>query len=309
MIQWLTRDWGLKLVSFILAIGLWYYAVSEESIEVKRVVPLEIKIKNSQMSLLNTSSQTLMVTLQTPRALVSDMTSKEIKAVHEIGSDVQTIGDYSFRVEPDAIKLPMQVRVVKIEPEVVRVTLDQLIVQKFAIKPNFVGDPAFGYELALPEVELNPNAILLEGPKGQLGKLDSVKTEPVELVGRLRSFRRTVSLDLPPNVKPLSEALVDAYIPIKEQVDEKTLKEIPVRILKSAGTQEEVQMDDPLVTVTLKGSKPQLEKLTPASILIYLDTTGLEPGTQEVPLKLTLPEGVTLKEEAPLVRRITLKKK
>ena len=82
MIQWLTRDWGLKLISLLLAVGLWYYAVGEESIEVTRVVPLEIKITNPQMSILETSTRLVQVTLTAPRALLSDLASAEIRAVH-----------------------------------------------------------------------------------------------------------------------------------------------------------------------------------------------------------------------------------
>ena len=55
MLKWLTHDWGLKLISFILAVGLWYYAVGEESVEVERTIPLEIEVMNEQMSVLDSS--------------------------------------------------------------------------------------------------------------------------------------------------------------------------------------------------------------------------------------------------------------
>jgi len=309
MIQWLTRDWGIKLISLILAIGLWYYAVGEESIEVTRTVPLEITIVNPQMSILSTSVQMVQVTLSAPRTLLSDIASREIRATHEIGSEAKEAGDYSFRLEPREIKLPSpQIRVAKIEPEVVRVTLDQLIVKKLEIKPNLVGEPAFGYKLSEKEIQLDPNAILIEGPKGALEKLDSIKTEMIDLVGRIRSFRRTVELDLPPNIKPLSESLVDVYIPIKEEFDEKQFQDIPVRVLGPADVNVRTTVEPPVISFMLKGSRRQLEKLAAENIVAYLDVTKLDSGQHELPVKIVLPEDISLKESAPTIVKVSIKK-
>ena len=309
MIQWLTRDWGMKLISFALALGLWYYAISEESVEVTRTVPLEIKLKNEKMSVLSTSERHVQVTLSAPRALLSDLTSEEIQAVHEIGSEVKTAGDYSFRLESREIKVPTpQIRVTAIMPETVAVTLDELIVQKLKIMPNFVGEPAFGYKVREDQILLDPNAILVEGPKGKLEKLDSIKTEPIDLVGRVRPVRRTVKLTIPPNLKPLGEPLVDIYIPISEEFDEKAFKDIPVRVLKPSEREMKLELNPKMISFTLKGSRRELEKLVPEKLLAYADISSLQPGEHEIPVNLILPENVSVKDNAPLTVKAIIKK-
>ena len=308
MILWLTQNWGLKLVSLVLAIGLWYYAVGEEGIDVTRNVPLEIKIKNPQMSILETSARSVQVTLVAPRALLSDLTSEKILAVHEIGSDVKTAGEYSFRLEPREVKLSsFQIRVTKIEPEIIRVTLDELMAQKLKVQPHFVGDPAFGYKVSENEIQLNPNAVLIEGPKGRLEKLDAVKTEKMDLVGRIRSFRKTVALELPPHVKPLSESLIDVYVPIREQFGEKSFENIPVRILNRAGVNAKTSVDPPAISFALKGSKGQLEKIVPEKLRVLIDASGLEDGEHEVPVEIVLPPEVSLKEDRPIPVKVNVK--
>lgn len=308
MMKWFVKDWGVKLISLLLAIGLWYYAVGEEGIEVTRTVPLKIKLKNALMSILSVSSPSVEVTLQAPRALLSEMTSQEIYAEHEIRDEAKTAGDYSFRLEAGEVKVPKsEIRVLRIQPPIVRVTLDELIVQKLEVKPDFVGEPAVGYQVAANEIQLNPNAILLEGPKGKLEKLDAVKTERIHLVGRIRSFRMTVGLELPENVKPLSEALIDAYIPIKEESAEKNFENIPVLVLKPVQKGLQVDIAPPAVSFTLRGSKSQLDKLTTDQIQAYVDVTALEPGTHDIPLKMLLPPDVGLKED-PLLVKVSLKK-
>lgn len=309
MIGWLTRDWGLKLISLILAIGLWYYAAGEEDIEVTRPVPLEIRVKNVKMSVLKVSAETLQVTFLTPRALLSDLTSKEITAVHEIGEEAKSAGDYSFRIGSGEIALPSgQIRVKNIVPAAVQVTLDELIVQKLAIKPALGGEAAIGYRAAAEEIQLDPNAILLEGPKGQLEKLDSIPTERIDLVGRIRSFRKTVALDLPPNVKALSEALVDVFVPVKEEFSEKIFEGIPVKILNSGGSSARAELSPAKVSFTLMGSKRQLDKIQAGALLAYIDLTDASEGEQTLPVKVQLPEDISVKDAETLVVKAVVKK-
>ncbi len=309
MKTWFVRDAGLKLISLILAIGLWYYAVGEEGIEITRNVPLKIKLQNEQMSVLDVSSDVIQVTLMAPRSMLSKITSEEITAVHEIGSEAKTAGEYSFRLEAREIHLPTPyIRVVKMQPEVVQVTLDELIIQKLEVKPNFSGEAAFGYKVRDDEVQLNPNAILIQGPKAQLEKLDVVKTKPIDLVGRIRSFRRNVELDLPSTVKPMSEALIDVFIPIKEEFDEKTFENVPVRVLKSSSEDRSVDIEPAAISLTLKGSIRQLEKVDPQKMLAFVDVSHIEAGTQEIPVELVLPEDVSLKDGVIPKVKATLRK-
>lgn len=303
------REWVLKLISLILAIGLWYYARGEEGIEIKKTIPLEIQVENEQMSLLKVSTNHIMVMLTTPRSQLSNIASEGIKAVHEIGRDVKTAGDYSFRIDPRDIKLPSPyIRVIKIEPELVHATLDELIVKKLEIKAFFLGDPAFGYKVREDEIQLNPNAILIEGSKAQLEELDDVKTKPVDLIGRIRSFRRTVEVDLPSNVKSLSESNIDVFIPIREEFDEKSFEDVSVRILKSPDKETKVTLDPPKISFVLKGSRRRLEKLEPGEIMAYLDTYDLKVGDHEMPVQLVLPEEVSLKDPSSVVVKVTIKK-
>lgn len=309
MIKWLTSDWQLKLISLALAIGLWYYAIGEESIEVTRTVPLEIKIKNEKMSILNTSVRNVQVTLAAPRGLLSDLTSEKIRAIHEIGSEIKTAGDYSFRLESREVKVPTpQIRVTAIMPEVIGVTVDELIVQKIKIQPNLAGEPAFGYKIRENEIQLDPNAILIEGPKGQLEKLDALKTEPIDLVGRVRAVRRTVGLSVPPNLKPLGEPLVDIYIPIVEEFEEKQFDNIPLKLLKATQKDMKVELQPAVISFAVKGSKKELEELVSEKLLAYVDVSGLDSGQHEVPVTIILPDNISLKDEQPILVKVQIKK-
>ena len=309
MLNWLTTNWGLKLISLILAIALWYYAVGEEDIEVTRVVPLKIIVKNQQMSILKTSARAAQVTFVAPRALLSDLTREGILAVHEIGKEVKKAGDYSFRLEPREIEIQNpQIRITKIEPEIIQVALDELIAQKLPVKPNFSGEPAFGYKVEEAQIEMSPNAVMVEGPKGRLVKIDSIKTEKIDLVGRVRSLRRTVSLELPENVKLLGESYIDLYVPIFESSNEKKIEDIPVKLVTGAAGNHKAEVQPSRVSLVLHGSQKRFETLKAEDILAFVDVSLLSQGEYDLPVKLVLPEGVVRKESKPLMVKVSVKK-
>lgn len=309
MASWITRNWSLKLISFILAIGLWYYAVGEEGIQVTRLVPLQLEVKNPQMSILKTSARAVQVTFMAPRALVSEITSQDIQAVHVISSDINKAGDYSFRLEEKEIQVKNpQIRILRIEPETLQVTLDELIVKKMEIKPDFIGDPAFGYKLKTEEIQLNPNAVLVEGPKGKLEKLDGIRSEKISLVGRTRSFRQTITLQMPPNVRLSGgEALVDLYVPIIEESDEKQMGDVAVKIVKNSGENQKIEIHPPKISFTLRGSKKQLEKIEAANLFAYVDVSPFSPGEYDAPVEFFLPDGVAIKGD-PIKVKVSIKK-
>lgn len=309
ILNWFKKNWVLKIISLILATGLWYYAMGEESIEVTRAIPLKIQMGNPQMMVSDITARVVQVTLSAPRALIVNLASQDIQVVHRIGADIKTTGEYSFRIEPGEVRIPnFQIRVVKIIPATVTVKLDEVIVQKLEIQPDFVGEPAIGYKVLQEEIKMDPNAILAQGPKGDLEKVTFAKTEPIDLVGRIRSFNRTVQVRLPPNVKPVSGSLVDVYIPIREEFDEKEFKDISVRILKGAGSNGAVELDPEKVSFMIKGSKRVLEKLTPETLLAYVDISGLKKGNYSLPLQVVLPEVLSLKEKQPIMIEVVVSK-
>ena len=308
MMKWLSRNWGLKIISLVLAIGTWYYAVGEENIEVTRVIPLKIQMANAQMTVSEISTKVVQVTLSAPRTLIVNLASQDIQAVHKIGPEIKTSGAYSFRLETSEIRVPnFQIRVIKIVPETVTVKLDELIVQKLEIQPDFIGEPAIGYKLLTDELRMDPNAILTQGPKDVLAKMKSAKTEPVDLVGRIRSFHRTAEVKLPPGVKAMSESLVDVYIPIREEFGEKEFKDVPVRILRAPAASGVVDLSPDKVSFALKGSKLYLEKLTPETLLVYVDLGSLKKGNYELPLQVVLPENVNMKEKEPIKIKVAIR--
>ncbi|MBI4368450.1 MAG: hypothetical protein HY588_03565 [Candidatus Omnitrophica bacterium] len=298
---WLTDNWGLKLVSLLLAVGFWFYVVGEESVEITKTVPLEVLAPHEKLSVVKTSTSYLEVTFQSPRHLFSVLSSGSISVRHQI-QGVQKPGDYSFNVSAGDFSLPApEIRIVKIFPSFVTVTLDEVIVKKLPIQVDFVGEPAFGYRVDQETVELDPNAALVEGPKAILEKLDHVKTESLQLVGRVRSFRRTVRIHQVPETHVVGEGITEVQIPIKAEYAEREVSDIHVKPLGIPSRDHYAQLVTDQVSVVLKGPRALLDKLAAQDLLAYAEVEGLKEGTYETPVKLILPPDLILKDEPPTV--------
>ena len=297
-----TDHWGLKLVSLFLAVGFWFYAVGEETVEVLRTVPLKIETEKKELSIASTTAATLTVRLKASRALLSILSAADVTAFHKV-SGVTQAGEYSFRVTSSDIRVSSgEISVTGIFPEIVNVMIDETIVKKLAIQPNFVGDPAYGYKILKDKVEIDPNAILVEGPKAELGKIDAVKTEPIDLVGRTQSFRKLIRVLLESNLHATSETIIDVFVPIYEEYKEQSFLDAPVKPLGIPAKNSYAELETEVISFDLKGPVSELERLSRGSVFVYVDVTGLERGPHEIPARFVLPDTVSLKGASPVIK-------
>ncbi len=301
LIGWLVNNWVLKLVSLILAVGFWFYVVGEESVEFTKTIPMEIVTRNDKLSIVKSSTSFVEATFQSPRHLFTALSSANITAKHKI-QGAEKAGEYSFNVQSSDFSLPApEIRITKIFPAYITVTLDEVIVKKLALKPDLAGEPAFGYRVDEKAIDLDPNAVLVEGPKAALEKMDTIKTEPIQLVGRVRSFRRTVRINQGLELKIVGDGITEVQIPIIPEVSEKQIKDVPVKAMgvPSNAYRAELKAND--IPVTLAGPKAVLEQIANEDILAYVDIDGLKEGTHELPVRFILPHDVILKGDPPAV--------
>lgn len=295
---------ALPLVALVIAVILWFYAVGEQSIEVTLSVPLKVDPpQGGRMTVLSSSLQTVTLRLSVPRNILSVISQNSVHAYHQI-KGVDKAGEYNFALEErDIILPPGNIRILSIFPESVTVTLDELIVQKLPIRVPLEGEPAHGYLIDEKKIEVNPNAALLEGPKARLGKLEAIPTENLDVVGRMRSFRRKVALELDSDFRSITKDLrVDVFVPIQREYSVIVFHDIPVKVLKNPKMAFAISIEPELVSFAVNGPKGVLDKLTPKDVLAFVDVSALEKGAHDLPLQSRLPNEVQLNHDAPVIK-------
>jgi YbbR domain-containing protein len=300
--RWVARV-GLQIVSLFVAVILWLYAVGEQSVEVTLKIPLRVNAPEGRMTVLSSSLRDITVTLSVPRNLLSVVSHQTVAAFHKI-QGVEKAGEYNFRIEPKDITLPPgNIRILDIRPEVLTVTLDELIVQKLPVRAALEGKPAEGYIVDEARLYINPNAVLIEGPKSKLEKLDAISTVPVDVVGRTRSFRKRVRLALDPDLRALTPDLaIEVFVPIRLEYGSTVFHDVTVKILGTPNQFEFLAVQPAKVTFAVSGPKAVLDKVTPDLAIVFVDVSGLAQGEYELPLKFKLPNEVVLNQKPPVVR-------
>ncbi len=302
--NWLKDNLGLKVVSLILAVVIWFYAAGEGLDQITLRVPFQVEPPSPEITVVKGGKQTLRVVFQAPRNLINLLSSQDISAYHKIEPGVKT-GEYSFRVGPEDFHLPSgNIKIQEIYPPVIAVTVDEVVTKRLKVKPNIQGEPATGFSLKEAEILVDPNAVLVQGPKIKLEKLETIQTEPIDVVGRIRSFRRKVKLSFTNELKPLSTDSVDVYVPLVEQFSSKSFESVPVRVLGVPEKTLSIYLDPTKVTLNLKGPLRILDGLKAEDILAYVEVTGLKKGKYDIPLKINFPADISLKGEPPVIHVI-----
>jgi YbbR domain-containing protein len=174
------ENWGLKLVSLVLALMLWVYVTSKGKTELTLTVPIEFRNIPQGMAIVGEVAGTLEVRVQGQERDLRDITSgKKVTGILDLSRAVA--GENIIRISPDDINRPARVAVTRISPFEVWVKLEHLIRKTVRLRPRLRGAPADGYALA--GVSVKPQRITIEGTVDVLQELGSIETLPIDIEG------------------------------------------------------------------------------------------------------------------------------
>jgi YbbR domain-containing protein len=288
------------LLSLILAIGLWAYIMGEESVEITQNIALQIKTPEG-LTVVNKSDKLVTVTLAVPKNIMSILEKQPIAVSHTI-LDVAEAGMFSFDLKAQDVKRPSAlIKVKQIVPERIVANIDKVINKRLPIVANLINEPGAGYKVDKDALQIDPNAVLVSGAQTVLDKTEFILTEPIDTIGRIRSFRKKVNLEVSSDYEILNPGLIDVFVPLFEAFAQKEFKDVPVRLLDNSKKAFEVLVTPDKVTFLLRGPGKVIETLDASKLLAYVDIVQLEAGKYKLPLQLNLPAGVALTETVPVV--------
>lgn len=187
---------------------------------------------------------------------------------------------------------------VDVQPRAVHVTIPVFSdreTRTLPVNPVVTGDPAAGFEIA--GVTVDPPVMLVEGDADQLAQLVRVDTVQIPMTGVSSDLTVTVGLDLPTGILSVGDGRVTITVKVRPVTATRTFS-AGVRLI-GAGRGLSYSLDADRVLVTLGGSVADLDRLSGAALVVNLDVTGLQPGSETVPATMDLPSGATLVSASP----------
>ena len=265
------KNWVLKLISFFFAFFLWYFVVGEDKIDKTFNIPVEILNLPADLTISNQFKNELELTVNGPRGLIRNLAVQRISRPIDLSRAEP--GTRVFQNTIDSISLPRGVRLLRVKPTDIILQLDKLVKKNIPILYVTTGSLPDGFELV--SITLDPPSIPVTGPEPAVGHVDSISTATIDLSRLTTSTTRPVALKLTPTIKDLvGEPIVTAAIVIHEKMEQKTIENIPVKLLLGGKKSYTLKRDD--VTVVARIPYTTLRKTKDLKTLFRARIMGVE---------------------------------
>ncbi len=181
---------GLKILSIVIAIFLWFFVTYRGQSEISIDTTIEFKNIPKGLEILRQNVKTVSLSVSGHERILKGLKAGDIRVVVDL-SDAKK-GETIYFIEKSNVVVHRSVKVLRIEPTSVRVVLDESISKTVPVSPNIVGVPKTGYKIK--SITLNPSSVFIEGPKTEILGIRALRTEVVDITDVDRDVEQRVSL-------------------------------------------------------------------------------------------------------------------
>jgi len=225
------KDLLLKIVSLCLGSLLWYFVVGEDQVDMNIQVPIEVLNLPENLVISNQFKKELEVTLRGPRSIIQELRNRNITRPVDLSKAEP--GARVIKNENDSIPLPRGISVLQLQPANITLSIDRLVQKQIPIHAVTEGEVSQGYKLE--QITLDPDKIIVAGPKTVIESELALKTYVINLDGLNHSITLPVHLDLSPEfINLIGETVIVAKIEVQDKFVKKTVSKIPINV-KDAG--------------------------------------------------------------------------
>ncbi len=303
----LTRNWGLKIASFLSAAVLWLVVTNiNDPIMTYRVTDVPVTIKNANLitdrgqvyEVLDGTDMIDVVTVSAPRSIIDSLDRSNIVAVADI-NDLTSVDTVAIKLSTN--KYNDKLDSIRGNIDSVRLSIEEKLSKSLPVKSATTGEVREGFIVG--SVSTDQNLIRISGPKSIVSRVSKAQAE-VDISG----FSNNISTDCEVRLydeegneitaenleKSISKVRVNAEI-----LERKTLPlTCEVTGTPEDGCQFTGEVTFSKAAVTVAGRSKLLENIEAIAIPAgVVDVTGAtEDVTVLVDITKYLPDGVTLAE-------------
>jgi hypothetical protein len=189
----LTNNWPAKILSIMLAVGLFIFQQVKTMDSKGFDAPLTV-ITNSELVPTKQLPDFVRITVKTTKDELDNISENDITASVDL-SGYTEVGAYNVPVEVGSQKHVLNIDSIEINarPRDILVSLDKKEGKYVPVSPHYNGSVAPGYELISQSIV--PKQVWIEGPASIVENIRSVPTETIDISGRTTDISRVVSLD------------------------------------------------------------------------------------------------------------------
>ena len=298
---------GLKAASLILAFVTWYAIRSIINFEtVVSDIPLTVQV-NPGWAILDRSAWTVDVLFRGSQEDIRYLNRDQIKVEVDI-REKPFAEAFNVKLQPKNVQVSGAVRAVGIWPDEITLKLDQEGEKRVPVKADLQGAVPEGYEV--DKVTCTPASVLLQGPRQRLDEIEFVRTVPIDLEDRVRSFKKLKMAVVSPGenwVGRVNPNNVVVEVAIVERSATQRLQDMPVTVLIQPGSQPRLDLWPLKVSVVLKGVAQLVQNVKPEEVRATVDCSALKgAASYNLPVHIHAPAGVTAVSIEPPTVKVTV---
>lgn len=282
----LGRNKGLKLLSLLLAVALWFAVSGEERTEATLHMALEFANLPAQMAIVGEAPSELQVRIIGPQSIVNRLSESRLTQTIDLAN--YKSGPHAFYLGPSNFSFPQGVMVIRIQPNPLIIRLSNTISATLPIRPVLAGNLPEGYELK--SIETKPAQVEVRGPEEELENLNFLPTHPIELNHLTQSSTMRTDLDFKNlHLSMQTQVPIMAELVIQPRTLTRTLAKVPV-----IPEPNPARLQPSQVAITVQGSWFPMKELKAAEVQARVDTRNLGPRRARLQVAISLPQGVSL---------------
>lgn len=170
-----TRNLGWKVLSLVIAIGLWVSVAREPEVATSLSVPVDFKNMQDNLDIEGTLPTSVRVELRGPSGQLTRENLSTVAVVLDL-SDAHP-GERTYSIRSNNLDLPSGVVFYRAVPSQLTLHFDALETKQVPVDLVFRDQPP-GYTVTS---QFSPTTILIRGPQARVEPLRDVKTDPMDL--------------------------------------------------------------------------------------------------------------------------------
>jgi YbbR domain-containing protein len=192
MKKMLLDNLGLKITAVFLSILLWIFVTSRGQSEMSLDVPLEFRGIPQGLEIVSQSVKVISLNMRGQERLLKNVKPSDI--IVSLDLSKAKPGDSTYYIHREDIQLPNAITVTNINPSNVKVVTEETVRKAVRVIPMVTGEPERGF--SVKSVSVVPASIEIEGSRREVSRMNTVRTEPLDVTGMNETFAQDLKLDL-----------------------------------------------------------------------------------------------------------------
>lgn len=192
--RYVVHNFGLKLLSLLLATGMWFLiSRDEQPSEVAVRAPIVFQNVPPLLEISSESIPETQIRVRGPERIIRQLKVNEVQAELDLAG-VRS-GDRTFDLTSHQVRHPRDLEVVQIVPSQLHLSFDMRLTRQVDVHPRVTGVFATGEQIV--KVDATPAQITITGPRHHVELIDAATTDPIDATGTLGTAVFTTNVYVP----------------------------------------------------------------------------------------------------------------